>query len=77
MKLSPTTVVLALMVAGTIALPISDIHRALYDTTPSHRLEPGHGDYPEPALGERFARASRKATLACVTPDVPKRPRHA
>jgi len=77
MKLSPTTVVLALIVTGTIVLPISDIHRALYHTTPSHRLEPGYRDYPEPALGERFARVSREPTLACVTPDVRKRPRHA
>jgi hypothetical protein len=54
MKHMFATVSVVLIVIGGLALPISDTIRA--SSPVLHRpLEPGHGDYPVPRLGERLA----------------------
>ena len=76
MKLSPTTVVLALVVTAAGVLPISDIHRTVHDRSTAPRFEPGRGDYPGTAGDERLVSDTPAPKIACITPDVPKRYRH-
>jgi hypothetical protein len=54
MKHMFATVSVVLIVIGGLALPVGDAIRA--SSAVLHRpLEPGHGDYPVPGLGERLA----------------------
>jgi hypothetical protein len=68
MKFAPTTVVLALAVAGGGTLPIDDIRRPWSDETTAPRFHHDQGDYPGPAFVERFAALSRGPNLARIAP---------
>jgi hypothetical protein len=66
MKLAPTTVALALAVAGGAALPIDDIRRMFSEETSAPRFHHDHGDYPRPGSDERFASLAQGSQLRWI-----------